>query len=184
MSNAKGIALLDVRLFVERERGNGAWEALKSSLDPADHAQLDSLVAVGWYDVQLYLRMMHALPGVLGRPAGDVVRDLGRFAAEHDLSVIHRIFLRLANPAYVLEKAGDYWGRFYETGTWNVVRESPTKARGELSGFDVADAVYCEFLTSYITRLFELVGARSVRVAHTKCRASGAPACVFAGEWR
>jgi hypothetical protein len=184
MAHAKGMALLDVRLFVERQGGAGSWDRLKALLSPDDAAQLDAVVAVGWYDVHLYVRIICALGPVLGRSTFDAARELGHFAAKHDLAVIHRLFLRLANPAYVLEKAGEFWGRFYDSGKWTVTRETDTRAKGELSGFAVADRVYCEFLRSYLIELFELVGARAVRFAHPQCRALGARSCVFSGEWR
>jgi hypothetical protein len=183
MPKAKGTAIVDLRAFLERSGGSEAHARLRRALSPEDAALYDEAVAVGWYDLHAYLRMNHALGESLQRADGHGLRDYGRFAAEHDLSTIHRAFLRLANPAYVLEKAGEFWGRFFDVGTWKVTRESTTRAIGELTGF-VVDARYCEFLTAYLPRLFELVGAKHVRVAHARCRSHGDPSCVWTLEWR
>jgi hypothetical protein len=119
----------------------------------------------------------------LGEAPETSARAYGRFAAGHDLTTLHRVFFRFASPIYVLEKSTQYWSRFHDRGKWRIARPRPYSAVAELVGAGIVDAIFCETLLAYITRLFELVGARQPRWSHTKCRANGAENCVFAGEW-
>src|SRR5262249_20178378 len=145
------------------------------------------MVPVGWYDVRLHDLVSRAIgeglaPELFVTPEA-VMAAVGRHAAEHDLKTIHRLFLRMANPAYVVERAADYWTRFQSSGTWAVDRLSPTKIRATLVGWGSEDELSCVRLAAYIERLFQLVGARNGSMERVACRARGDEACVFAGHW-
>ncbi len=184
MAQVKGTAFLSLRAFLD-EVGGAPLRAKLTARLPRERAELlESALAVGWHPLDAYVAAIDALGDALAKPPEDAARAYGRFAAGFDLSTIHRLFLRFANPAYVLEKAGEYWGRYYDTGTWRVERVSPTRAQADLAGFGAVDPVFCEFLTEYVRRMFELVGARDVRVSHPRCRARQAEACHFVAEWR
>ena len=89
----------------------------------------------------------------------------------------------MANPAYVLEKAGEYWSRFYDSGEWEVVRETPNRARGTLSGVQPFDPYLGIYVTEYCHRLFELVGAKEVRTSHRLQGPPDSPTIVLRVEW-
>jgi predicted hydrocarbon binding protein len=185
MGRAKGSVFLGMHAFLaERGDGPAIRRAVASALSPKSADAFLGAIAVGWYPLDSYIDAVGALGGALGLAPDEAARAYGRYAAEHDLTTIHRFFLRLANPAYVLEKAGEYWGRYFDTGAWTVTRERETRALADLTAFDAVDRVYCESLTAYVQRMFELAGAREVRVTHVRCRARRADRCSFAIEWR
>lgn len=178
---AKGTNLLLIEAFVRQRFGSNGWERVLAALSELDRATLGEVVAVGWYDFELQLRLLRAADGVLGD--GSLATEFGRFEAEEDLTKIHRLFLRLASPAFVLEKSGEYWNRFYSAGHWDVSRQGERAATAVLCDVDPADELFCRYLTAYVTRMFELIGARSPAVVHTECRGRGEPRCVFRGSW-
>ncbi len=182
VTRVKGSNIRLAQLFVTEHGGTGAWPRLLTHLSPADREVVESAVHVGWYELELQHRVFAALDELLSRPGVSAIADFAWHVAEHDLTRVHRMFLRLAHPAYVLEKAGDYWGRFYDAGSWQVER-SQHGARGELSGIAELHPVFCKFIAAYITRMFLLVGAKSGQVVHTRCACRGAPACLFEGHW-
>ncbi|HEU4405082.1 MAG TPA: hypothetical protein VFS43_07305 [Polyangiaceae bacterium] len=178
----KGTAFVNLRDCLLARFGSEGLDAFMARRSPHDVQELRSVLAVGWYDLALETRLLEAVDRELGDGQGTLLAEFGPVYAERDLTRVHRLFLRLANPAYVLEKAGEYWGRFYNTGTWHVERLGDTGARGTLSGFSTY-AGYCQFLTAYLRRLFELAGARSVVVEHPACKHRGRAACVFVARW-
>ncbi|MGH7297991.1 MAG: hypothetical protein ACRELB_23835, partial [Polyangiaceae bacterium] len=109
--------------------------------------------------------------------------DVGRFAAEHDLKTIHRLFLRLASPAYVIERSASFWRRFQDSGTWTVERTPPNRVRATLRGWGAQDELTCVRLGAYMFRLFQLVGAKNGALERVACRSRGDPACVFEARW-
>ncbi len=183
MPRSKGTNFNNLKSWIETRHGEDAWARVLAAMPGGDPVRLQAIVAVGWYELELQNRLLHAAVDTIGGGDPQVLADYGRFDAERDLTGPQRLFLRFGNPAYVLEKAGDYWRRFYDPGEWKVLRE-PDGATGTLAGFDAGDEIFCIPLTSYIGRMFELVGARDVRMQHTKCHARGDGSCVFVARWR
>lgn len=181
---AKGSNMHHMRTWVLRMHGDDAWERVLAALSPEDTATVLSVLPVAWYPLSTQHNLLRAIDGQLGVGDGALAAVVGRYEAEQDLTMVHRLFLRMANPAFVLEKAGDYWGRFYEKGEWVVTRgEDGRSARGELRGLEPLDELFCVYLDAYITRMFGLVGAKGVLGSHPRCRCRGAEACVYEGRW-
>jgi hypothetical protein len=180
----KGTNLVHTRHYVEASAGLEGWATVLAGMTPESRAAVNSVVAVGWYPASLHVELLHAIESELG--GGDVAPVLraAAYGAEYDFTKIHRVLFRLANPGFLLERVGTIWTRFFDSGVWSVERPTPTSAQCTLSDFGVIDATYCAYLSAYFVRLFELVGARDVRLEHTLCRARGHQACRFDGAWR
>jgi hypothetical protein len=172
MARIKGTNLAHVRDFVERELGAEAAERMRRSLGPETGQAYDSFIASSWYPEQVFVDLLHALDGTLGQgDGGALLQRAGAYGAEFDVTKIHRVLFRLANPGFVLEKSMNIWHRFYDSGVWRITRPSDTSADGLLEGWGIVDAVSCEYLRAYLQRMFELVGATGVVARHPECRA-------------
>lgn len=184
MGRAKGSNMHHMRSFVLERWGPEGMERVFEALSPDDAAEVRALVPMTWHDLGLQHRLLRVIDEVHGDGDGSLVEEIGTYEADRDLKLIHRLFLRMANPAYVLEKAGEYWGRFYDTGTWEVTRHSPQRATGVLRGCAPFDPLFAVYLHSYIRRLFELVGARELRTARSLDETIEPPVLRIDGEWR
>jgi hypothetical protein len=182
-AQTKGLNFANVRAFVEqRHGGEPGWQAVLDGLSPDDANQLCGVVAVGWYSLGLYARVIRVVDRVHGFADLHLVTELGRFEAERDLTTIHRMFLRLVSPVILLEKAAEYWHRHHDVGSWRIVRPAAKEAIGHLDGWAVDEAL-CLELTAYLERAFELAGARGLRFQHPACRARGDGRCTFTARW-
>ncbi len=179
----KGISFVNVKAFTIQRFGQEGYDAVLERLTPADREVLPSVVTIGWYSLALYARLINALEEAHGYGDMALVVQLGRFEAERDLTLIHRVFLRIMNPAIVVEKTGEYWRRFHDTGEWKLTRESPTRLSGTLEGWGCVDEALCRELVGYLTRLMELVGAKNVLIEHPRCRARQQDECFFKARW-
>lgn len=179
---SKGTIFLHAQSFVVSRFGEPAWQAVLDHLPADDRQTFNAILPITWYPHEADIRLFRAIDDVLGKGDKQLLIELGRFEAELDLRRIHRMFLRLANPAYVLEKASDYWSRFHNTGRWTVERKE-NGASGTLFDWNPPDEVKCVYLGAYIGRMFELVGGRQVRLTHSRCRCRGDHGCTFEGTW-
>ncbi len=182
-AKTKGVAFLGVRSFVLARFGEPGWEQVLASLSAEDREDVQGVVAVGWYDLARYARLIRAIDATHGAGDLQLVAPMARFAAETDLKIYHRLFFRMLNPAAAVEKSGEYWRRYHDTGTWDMQRVSSTEATGTLTGWGIADDAMCLELCAYIGRVLELVGAKHVKLEHPRCRARGADACFFECRW-
>jgi hypothetical protein len=182
VAKAKGTNMLHMRSFVERTYGPSDWQRVLDSLVPSDRDVVTQLTPIGWYDLGTQHRLLRTIDATLGKGDLSLVPVVGRYEADQDLSTVHRLFVRFTSPAYVLEKSGEYWRRFYDTGRWTVQRGKDT-ATGSLFDFGIVDGAFCTYLAAYIYRMFQLAGARTGSLEHTECRARDGQACVFVGRW-
>lgn len=183
MAKVKGVVIINTREFAFASGGEGAWNNVLARLTADDRDGMAAVIPVGWYDIGLYDHVNRALAETLGGRPEDVMEACGRFAAERDLRTIHRLFLRMANPAYVIERSAGYWGRFQDSGSWDVVREPPSRVVATLRNWGSTDELTCIRLGAYMFRLFQLVGAKNGSLQRTACRARGDAACVFDSHW-
>ncbi|HEX8791239.1 MAG TPA: hypothetical protein VF765_09855 [Polyangiaceae bacterium] len=183
MAKVKGVVILNTREYALASGGEAAWKKVLARLGPGDAETMAAAIPIGWYDIDLYDRVNRAVGETLGDRPEDVMAACGRFAAERDLRTIHRLFLRLANPAYVIERSTGFWSRFQDSGTWSVVREPPNRVLATLHGWGSTEELTCVRLGAYMFRLFQLVGAKNGALQRTACRARGDAACVFDSHW-
>ncbi|HEX8794969.1 MAG TPA: hypothetical protein VF765_28680 [Polyangiaceae bacterium] len=182
MGRAKGTAFFHDEEYVKQTYGPDAWARVLAAMPAAAAEVRSSIVAVGWYDDTLLVETLRTVEEVLRERDPRIIETLGRFAAEQDLTRIHRVFLRMASPAFVLERATNLWRRFFDSGRWEV-----KPAEGGVDGLLIDSAivhdVFCRNLQGYLQRLFELVGAKDVTVGHPECRVQGGALCRFAIRW-
>jgi hypothetical protein len=183
-AQTKGISFLHVRHYTERRFNDAGWSKVLGLLDAADRATIAATVAVGWYDVALYARLLNALERAHGDGRFTLIADSGAYQAERDLNVVFRMLLRLGTPAYVVDKTAEYWNRMQTTGTWKIERRTPNCVYGWLADWGIVDAAMCAELVAYIKRLIELVGGKDVVVEHPECRVKGHRVCMFTLTWK
>ncbi len=183
MAKTKGVSFVNAKAFCDERRAD-AWQKVVAALPEADRDALQSLLAMGWYDLGLYARLLHAIDGALGRGDLALMAPLGRFGAERDLTTVQKLFFRLSNPAYAIEKTAEYWRRFHDTGTWVLSRPNDTSVAGTLEGWGGVDRALCAELMGYMPRVIELVGGKDAVMVHPRCRARGASTCEFSLSWQ
>jgi V4R domain len=186
MAQIKGTNLAHIHAFVKTAFGEDGLQVVRRALAPETQAAFDSFVAVSWYPASTYVEMLHAVDATLGENGArekEILRRAGAYAAEYDLTRIHRVLFRFANPGFVLERSTEIWGRFFDTGHWKIVRPTSTSVDALLTDFGLVDRAVCTYLEAYLRRLFELVGAKDVEIRHPECRARGGKVCKFLGSW-
>lgn len=183
VAKTKGVGFSNVKNFTVERYGQDGWEQVLARLTQPERDELASIVAVGWYSLPFYAKLIRVIDQVHGYGDLGLLLQLGRYEAEKDLTTLHRMLLRLASPAYAVEKTAEYWRRFHDTGTWTMTREGDSQLRGSLEGWGCVDLALCRELQGYLTRSMELVGAKNVVVDHVRCRTKGEPTCIFVGKW-
>jgi hypothetical protein len=184
MGKSKGTTFVSLKSFVLKRFGSEGWTQLLNSLDPLERVFVERPLTSKWYDFELVYKAEQALVHALGKGDLKVAREFGHFGAEKDLTFLEIFFLKMANPAYAIEKAGQYWHRFHDWGEVKVERMGKCNARVTIKGCPHPNEPFCEELTGYIERLFQLVGAKEVFLEHKHCRARKAEECVWEGHWK
>lgn len=182
MAQSASITFATLQRFCNHHAGAGAFERVREQLRERRGIELDRIFAPdAWYPTELFLTTLDTAHDVLGQPS--FYELYGEFGADHEVHVLFRWMLRLTSPAFFLQRGAGMWGKFHDTGTWTV-ESAPRQLRGTLRDFGAVHAGYCRMVMSWMKRASQMTGARDVQVVHPQCRANGAEACVFVGEWR
>ena len=177
----RGTAVLSLRDFLENRFGFGAFAETADTAPLESHAPFAGLIQpMAWYSTADFIRIIHAARDHFLWP--HLPEAYGEAAAEYELTVFHRFVLHFASPAWLLRRGAEIWRTYHNTGNW-LIEASSHRLRGTLSNFGIVDGMYCRVLVGWFRRAGELTGARTMHVLHPHCRATGAPACVFTGDW-
>jgi hypothetical protein len=178
----KGIGFANVHSYVRTKHSDAKWAEVIAKLDAEDARVVASSVAVGWYDVMLFARLLRVVDEVCGHGDLYLMHEVGRFEAEQDLNRVLRMFLRVLSPLQIFRVEGRLWRHFQDSGKWGFHR-APNGVDCTLTGWAVDEAL-CQELAGYLVRLMEFTGGKDVRVLHPVCRATGGDSCVFHYRWR
>lgn len=180
----KGSAYLSTLAFIDAKYGSAARERVLERLDAEDRAIFGATpLAIGWYPLAPFPRLLRAMDAELGRGDLSLVIERGTWAAINDMRTVHRVLLKLVTASWVVEKGMKLWPNFHTTGRWESKREGDKGARALLHDLGVVDEAMCATLEGWMIGLLSLAG-KQASVAHSECRARGAAACVFHVSWK
>jgi hypothetical protein len=179
----KGLSFLNVSLFAKHAFGGDGPTRVLEGMSKEDQQALAGVVPVGWYDLELYARYIKQLVRVDGRGNLRLLVEYGRFSAEQDISKVYKLLFRITSPGMIFDQSMKLWHRFQDTGSWHVER-GDRRASGILSDWGCVDEALCHELIGYLEALLAHGKCKQVRVEHPKCRAHGAPSCVFTCTWQ
>jgi hypothetical protein len=181
----KGSAYLSTLAFIEAHYGAGARERVLSRLPPEDRATLGSSpLAIQWYPLAPFPRLLRAMDTELGRGDLSLVTERGTWAAMQDMRTVHRVLLKLVTAQWVVDKGMKLWPNFHTSGRWESKRAGDKFARATLIDLGVVDEAMCATLKGWIIGLLTLAGVKRPHVDHVECRARGAATCVYNVSWK
>lgn len=178
----KGIGFANVKSYVLNRQPPGSWAKVLEALDPDDASVIDTSVAVGWYEVSLFAKLLYAVDDVCGRGDLALMRDIGAYEADSDMSRILRIFFRVLSPSHIFTAEAHLWRHFQDTGSWSWTKV-PGGVDATLTGWVIDDALL-EELAGYLSRMLEFTGGRHVTVRYRIPSLNGVRGCAFEYRWR
>lgn len=140
------------------------------------HRYLDERIIVSeWYPEEDHLMILQ----VLGKATGVVsFVPMGTYLAQFELSGVYRVALHKGDAMRTLRAFVTLWPQNHDTGSLELV-DRPGGVTYNLSDYAIPAREICEIITGYVTEGIRMSIDRTVRVAHTRCRATGAPKCVW-----
>jgi len=167
----------NVRNYVREQHGDVAWQNVLKELPRQHREEVETAIAVGWYEVAHFAQMLRTVDRVCGRGDLSLLRDIGAAEADQDLNRVLRVFLRVLSPSQIFKVEARLWSHFQSAGTWSSVTV-PGGVDATLRGWEVDEAL-CEELAGYLVRLVQFTGGKAVTVNHRVCRSKGHDRCVF-----
>jgi hypothetical protein len=187
MAETKGVLLSAWRQLLSERFGEKAVTQAIASLPPEDRILLSPLfLPSSWYPFETLHSLRRLTRAVMADEPIDLTDSIGRFMAERACLGVYRTLLA-SDPAKEITKL-----TLVEELLFRPSRRIEVEPQGDSSvvmRYHYGDDVklyrsICGSHVGFVSRMFELSGAKDVKGRHTKCVAKGADCCEFVYTWR
>lgn len=168
--------------FVRDRLGEPALEQTLKAL-PADvAAEVHGILATTWCAFESLIVLDRTIARVAGRDERDLMRELGKYSAQINLSTIYRAFHRddihdfFRNSAMLHRKFQDFGDCEYE-------QVAKTHGRISIRNSTCYSPAYCASETGYLEQVIATHGGTSASVTESACQATGDDRCTFELRW-
>jgi hypothetical protein len=163
--SVKAIALRRLLENAERELGESAVERIIERLpeELREKVRYGAVLGGGWIPIA-WLRLMHKAVREEANAGPELPRRFGRSAAKANFTTVHRAFLRVLSPEFVLSRASRIFGQYVQKGEMRIVESRPGMARAVFSGCAGYDHNIWEATIGQCEGVLELCGAKNIRM--------------------
>ena len=184
MANVKGSAFASRILWVRLNHGEKGVERLASQVsDELAAVVRGGAVMSRWYPFDMFVEINVAIDRVFGSGDLALVKTLGRYGADANLTTIYRLFYKVGTTKWLLERASRLWGMHYDSGRLIVRRFPGDEVEMEIKDFATPHRVHCDSVQGWTERSLELSGAKDTAIDEIACRARGDTRCRFRATW-
>lgn len=183
MANVKGSALATRILWVELNHGQAGLNRL-AGYSPAMRDLVGGRIdKARWYGFEPFIELNVAIDQLFGRGDLSLIKPLGRYGADANLTTIYRLFFKLGSVNWILGRAVRLWSAHYDTGYLEVMTRGIRSATLRIRGFATPHPVHGLAVAGWAERSIELSGGKKVTLEETKCRNKGDEYCQMDARW-
>jgi hypothetical protein len=171
-------------LWVELGHGAAGIDRLVRECSPALSAQIKAGYAkANWYPFEDFVELNETIDRIFGRGDLGLVKPLGRYGSDANLTTIYRLFFKVGSVQWILGRAVRLWSAHYDAGYFEVATRGSRAAVLRLRNFPTPHRVHCLAVAGFVERSLELSGGKRPIVEESKCRTRGDEFCQFDVNW-
>ncbi len=171
-------------LWVQLGHGAAGIDQLRALASPNLRAQIDlGFAKATWYPFDQFVELNETIDRLFGRGDLGLVKLLGRYSADANLTTIYRLFFKVGSVQWILGRAVRLWGAHYDAGSFDVATRGTRAAVLRLRGFPTPHRVHCLAVAGFVERSLELSGGKRPIVEESKCATRGDECCQFDASW-
>ena len=186
MGKVKGTTIAGRLAYARRRGGDEAVQKVvaairdpEAKLDLADGRALKS----SWYPFSALIDISVELDRLYGSGDLSLLVEVGGDVAEADLNSVYKIFFKVANPQFIIDRAASVWRSYYSSGTCRVEKKAPNHVILELADFDEPHRAHCNSVLGWAARMLTLSSCKDLVAEHILCRTEGGATCRFEAHW-
>jgi len=167
-------------LWVELGHGAAGIDRLVRQSSPEVREGVErGFAKAKWYPFEQFVELNETIDRLFGRGDLGLVKQLGRYSADANLTTIYRLFFKVGSVQWILGRAVRLWGAHYDAGYFEVATRGNRAAVLRLRGFPTPHRVHCLAVGGFVERSLELSGGKRPIVEESKCRTRGDEHCQF-----
>ena len=169
--------------FVRDRLGEPALAATLKALPPKVAGEVNGLLSSTWCSFESLITLDRTIAQVAHRDERELMRELGRYSAQINLSTIYRAFHRddihefFRNSAMLHRQFQDFGDCVYEP-------IDKTHGRISIRNATCYSPAYCSSETGYLEQVIATHGGTSASVIESQCQCLGDDRCTFELRWQ
>jgi hypothetical protein len=140
-------------------------------------------ISAGWYPLAHLRAIFGAAMQATGRDI-ELVRELSREATSADFRGIYRLLTFVLSPEFIMRRAPNIFGRYYDTGSLTVPEARHGYLEAQFRGCVGFDHVLWADILAGAAAVIEICGAKDLRFRVVRGGGDGDDECDVACEWR
>jgi predicted hydrocarbon binding protein len=169
--------------YVREKLGEPTLAAVLKSLPPAVATEVQGVLASTWCALESLVLLDRAIARAAGRDEREMMRELGRYSAQINLSTVYRAFNRddihefFRNSAMLHRQFQDFGDCVYE-------QVGPTHSRITIRNSACYSPAYCSSEAGYLEQVIATHGGHDAAITEPVCQCAGQDRCTFELRWR
>jgi hypothetical protein len=184
VANVKGSALSSRVLWVQLGHGDAGMDRLRAQASPELRYSLEQGInKAKWYPFEQFIELNELIDRLFGKGDLGLIRELGRYGADANLTTIYRLFYKVGTTHWILGRAVRLWSAHYDSGYLEVLTRGPKTAVLRIRGFATPHKIHCTAVAGWAERSIELSGGVNVDLHEPVCRTRGDEMCQLEAKW-
>ncbi len=176
----KGVAIRGTTRAIESLHGRAALERVRATLPTRIREQLDQVLPVEWYPVEISAAIHLAVREVLGGGSWTVNHDLGKEAARLDFTGIYKAMIRAVQYDTVWDRMERAWTQYASAGDVKWFDRKPGTSRAYITGVAGYNEGMWNSIAGRCEGMLILSGAKGASVTMVE---PGSTQCRFEALW-
>jgi hypothetical protein len=183
--NVKGVAVKSIQDFVKNNFYEHYQEWLNAMPETSRALMSKPIFASEWYPVKdAAVEPTKAMATLFYK--GDTQKagwESGRYSAEVALGGIYKIFVKMATPKFIIERASKILPAYYDPSEVTVRENGPKHCIISISRLPGSDSVIESRIGGWIQKAFEVTGCKNVQINTLQSLAQGANETIMKIVW-
>lgn len=168
--------------FVRDRLGEAAVERTLAALPPHLADEVQGMLASSWCAFETLIALDRAIARITGEEERRLMRDLGRYSAQINLTTVYRAFRRDDIHEF-FRRGASLHRQFQDFGTSEYEQLAGTQARIRVRDAVCFSPAYCSSEAGYLEEVIAIHGGTGSNVFESTCQCSGDALCTFELRW-
>lgn len=171
----KGTAVKSIKEYVEKKYSSQFNEWIQLLPESSQKIMTGGIFANNWYPMKdAAVEPTKALAKKFyNNNIQKAARESGRYSAENGLKGVYKIFVRVASPNYIMQRAGRVFTSYYSPSDISVVNSHDKGLTLHITKFPEPEDVIEHRIAGWCERALEFTNCKNVKADITKSLAKG-----------
>ena len=171
----KGTAVKSIKEYVEKKYNNQFNDWLQSLPESSQTIMNGGIFANNWYPMKdAAVEPTKAIAKLFyNNNVEKAALEAGRFSAETGLKGVYKIFVRIASPSYIMQRAGRVFTSYYSPSDISVVDSHDKGLTLHITKFPEPEEVIEYRIAGWCEKALEFTNCKNVKANITRSLAKG-----------